>query len=240
MEMFQNYTEERPPEWIPPEVAPILKKMRAMKVNIIVISDTVILYSPILDEEVSCPQHGVFAVLASMANTFFAALAAGKSCRGGIELGTAIVHDEGDIYGYALYEAHRLESKVAEYPRIVVGNELRNFLESSLSAPRVDILTNYSALTSQVCLELFGKDNDGELILDYLGPSYKKYCFKENDSTLAMFPEAYRFIEESIKTFEKGNISKDREILDKYKKLKCYFDKNISVWQSGPTIMENP
>ena len=239
VELFKSYKGAPLPSWIPSEGEAILKKMKEMKVKIIVISDTVILYSPIRDDDVPCPQHGIFAVLASMANIFFSALAIEKPCRAGIELGTAIVHDEGDIYGYALYEAHRLESKVADYPRIVVGDELRNYLEFSRSAPRTDFLTHYSALTSQVCLELFGKDDDGEVILDYLGSSYKKYCFKESESTLAMFPESYRFIEECIKTFEKGKGIKDQEILKKYKKLKCYFEKNISVWQSEHTISEN-
>jgi hypothetical protein len=52
----------------------------------------------------------------------------GWPIRGGIELGLAMDIDNDDIYGPALARAYTLESKVAQYPRIVIGEELILYL----------------------------------------------------------------------------------------------------------------
>ena len=231
LNIFKNHKTPTLPG-IPPQAESILRSMKLMDVKLVFISDTVILYSPIFDDEIPCPQSGIFAVLSAMASTFFSSLAVGKPCRGGIELGPAIVLKEGDIYGYALYKAHELESKVADYPRIVVGDELINFLNVSMMVPQnIDPLLNYRATMSQVCLDLLGKDSDGKNIINYLGEGFKNYCFRETNSTQAMFPESYRFIEASMKTFENGTTDREKENMERYKKLKKYFDENSPRWK---------
>lgn len=58
-------------------------------------------------------------------------LAAGVPIRGSLDLNTAIVTSENDIYGSAALEAYRLECEVAQYPRIAVGANVVDFLRAT-------------------------------------------------------------------------------------------------------------
>ena len=46
----------------------------------------------------------------------------------GVEVGLGTELDNGEIYGPVLYKAYELERELPEYPRIVVGRELINYL----------------------------------------------------------------------------------------------------------------
>lgn len=229
LKLFSEDQTSLPPQF-PPEATAKLKEMKRMNVKSILISDTVILYTPIKDNDIPYPQSGIYAILSSMAIIFQSALGVEKPCRGAIELGWAISLEEGDLYGYALGKAYELESKIADYPRIVVGEELIKFLSTShqIVQPGIDPLLDYSVSMSKVCLELISKDDDGCYILDYMGEGFKKYCFSENESTSAMVPNSYQFIEKCIETFKKNENIK---LLKRYEKLKNYFDKNIHRWK---------
>lgn len=61
-------------------------------------------------------------------------MASKKAFRAGVEVGLGTELDNGEIYGPVLYKAYELESKVAEYPRIVVGKELINYLTTLVNA----------------------------------------------------------------------------------------------------------
>src|SRR3990172_5426363 len=89
-------------------------------------ADTFITYLALRTNGIKAPITGVFAALGASASTFLVSLAAEQVCRGGIEIGLAGEIQEGEIYGHALYEAYHLESEVAHYPRIVVGEGLIN------------------------------------------------------------------------------------------------------------------
>lgn len=59
-----------------------------------------------------------------VALTWLVSLAEGTPFRGGVELGYAVQMRENDIYGKALIDAYHLESRVAKWPRIAVGEKL--------------------------------------------------------------------------------------------------------------------
>ena len=63
----------------------------------------------------------VYRMLDVSAAVWLHAMSGGLPIRGGIELGFAIDVGDREVYGHALAEAVRLESKVAQYPRVVVG-----------------------------------------------------------------------------------------------------------------------
>jgi hypothetical protein len=79
------------------------------------------------------PIVAVYALLQSCAGVFLACLSQGFICRGGIEVGIAGEFFQNEIYGPALYQAHRLESVEAQYPRIVVGLELYRFITTVIN-----------------------------------------------------------------------------------------------------------
>src|SRR5207249_12066685 len=78
----------------------------------------------------------------------------------------------GEIYGTALERAYLLECNVAQYPRIVIGEELWNYLNCVLRefGNRSDGLARAITAIAEKCIGLIAKDTDGQSILDYLGP----------------------------------------------------------------------
>ena len=63
-------------------------------------------------------------------NMWLLGLSKNHPIRGGIEIGTGIDIEPGEIYGQALEAAYYLESTVARLPRIVVGPKCVEFLEA--------------------------------------------------------------------------------------------------------------
>ena len=66
----------------------------------------------------------VFSALSAAAVVMLMSLASKHPLRGGIDVGLAAEIGPQEIYGTALESAHVLESQIAGYPRIVIGNEL--------------------------------------------------------------------------------------------------------------------
>jgi len=105
-------------------------------------------------------------------------LAEKKAFRAGLDVGIATELKNGEVYGPALFKAYKLESEVAQYPRIVLGNELINYLENlSRKNPQFpdqneeDI--EVCKIMADSCLKMIVKDLDGYLILDYLGEEFR-------------------------------------------------------------------
>ena len=91
--------------------------------------------------------------------------------RGGLELGIAIDVGEREVYGHALAEAVRLESKVAQYPRIVVGEGLLSLLNDAVdTAAQRSAGEAYMANSlGELCWKCLTKDEDGQLVVDIAG-----------------------------------------------------------------------
>ena len=207
-----------------------LYKMKMAKVQTHVISDTVILSAPLYDEDIKCPSSGIFQILGSVASTFLLSLALSKkACRGGIEIGPSIEMGQGDIYGYALFEAHRLESEVAEYPRIVIGNDLVQYLSSAKTSGRSGVYGRFDRAMSAICIdELISRDSDNKYVLDYLGEGFKKHIGSEEATKINVL-QAYEFVNKELYKFREED--KEAKLADKYSRLKEYFDKNNARWK---------
>jgi hypothetical protein len=74
----------------------------------------------------------VFSALSAAATMMLTSLASKHALRGGVDVGLAAELPTGEIYGTALERAYLLECNVAQYPRIVIGDELWNYLNSVL------------------------------------------------------------------------------------------------------------
>jgi hypothetical protein len=145
-------------------------------------------------------------------------------------LGLAFNIDDGEIYGPALARAYTLESKVAHYPRIVVGAELVRYLNAVASSPMTTVEEQINATTAQSCLKLLTEDDDGQAILDYLGDE-----FKDNLQAVPLTPEvvqmAYNFVmSESIKY----QTEKNSKLGFRYTLLRNYFEARIQKWEIEP------
>ncbi|MBI3804421.1 MAG: hypothetical protein HY282_11740 [Nitrospirae bacterium] len=237
---FEKFFSEKvkstiPMEMIPEEHRQMFIEARKTEVKFQGFSDTIVVYVSLNDETIKAPINGVFAALAACASTFLISLAIGHVCRGGIEIGWASEFYEGEIYGSALLDAYHLESEVAQYPRIVIGDQVINYLMSMKRAEGSDPLTKIGSQMADFCLSLFARDVDGNLILDYLGEGFKKHMapngfvgdFKDIPK------KAYKFAEKEL---EKWREARNTKLSIRYNLLLNYLNARLPLWEdnNGP------
>jgi len=93
-------------------------------------SDGVLLACPLMPErDHAVPVFGVYDILFTCAGLMLIQLASGNPIRGSVDVGTG-VEAEGELFGAALVKAYQLESEVAKFPRLAVGDALVAYLQS--------------------------------------------------------------------------------------------------------------
>ncbi len=112
-----------------------MNRFRNPNLNKQLFSDSIIYYASLENTSQRFAITNVQALLAGCASSILSTLSIGLACRGGIEAGIAGDVFKNEIYGPALYQAYRLESEVAKYPRIVVGSELRSYIDFESKIP---------------------------------------------------------------------------------------------------------
>jgi hypothetical protein len=147
----------------------LLKKFRSTPISYRHFSDSLIVYIPLRDDIGKFQCRAIYGVLTATAATFLACLVHSSTIRGGIDLGLAMDIGKGEIYGPALARAYNLESRVAQYPRIVIGEELARYLQAVARQEVLTIEDKANADLAVKSLKLFVVDDDGCTILDSWG-----------------------------------------------------------------------
>lgn len=227
---FDAYTEEREPlVKVPPEKMDQFKAMRKSNLKHQRFSDCIQAYVCLhADKYHSNAANGVFGVLLASGGMLILSLAMKKAFRAGIEVGLGTELGNGEIYGPVLYKAYKLENKIAEYPRIVIGQELLNYLKALADKrPQLPEQTSEDLelckAVAKSCLKMVVRDLDGVPILDYLG-EYFLQCINQNAEQAKKFEEvfsqAFQFIEsEYLKKRQAG----DKKLALRYYLLLNYF-----------------
>lgn len=129
----------------------------------------------------------------------------GILCRGGITKGK-IYHNKDLVFGPGMNDAYILESKAANYPRIILSEEI------------IKLAIKYKAAhhrkdqEQRMMEDFLGKDSDGMYYIDYVGKAQG-----EMDDPEADYPMYLQKISEIIK---KGINNKKPDIQVKYNWLK--------------------
>lgn len=187
-------------------------------------SDSLIIHIPISNDMGKFQCHSIYGVLAATAVTFLSCLVHSWAIRGGIEIGLAMDIEEGDVYGPALSRAYGLESRVAQYPRIVIGEELIKYLQLVAGQKATTDEEKANALLANRSLGMFAVDDDGHTFLDWLGNEIKGPFRKRKELVLA----AYNFIiQESIKHKEARN----SKLGFRYTLLRDYVESRLPNWE---------
>ncbi len=154
-------------------------------------------------------------------------LASGIAGRGAIEVAVGCNAMPNELYGPALSRVYEMESRRAKSPRILVGEGMFGFLsalERSAGHEPIDQIAKEHAkrLIHMVC-----RDEDGEQILDYLGPLMAEFGrstpilrLSEMVSRIAVFAAAER---ERLATYPK--------IASRYGDLLKYCEKSRAHWK---------
>ena len=157
----------------------------------------------------------VYRMLEASAEVWLLAMRDDLPIRGGIEMGIAIDVGEREVYGHALAEALRLESKVAQYPRIAVGEKLIFLLNDAVdfAAERSGEEAGLAEILGGLCWRLLDKDEDGQLVVNVASGSVAGRMREHRSDVLAA---VMRNVEAQLKRHECAG---DSELVRRYQWL---------------------
>ena len=146
-------------------------------------------------------------------------LAAKAPMRGGSDIAWGVELYPNELYGPAVANAYALESACAEYPRIVVGEEVDRYLLAVTREPGNDIPLEVARQFATRCPRMLSRDEQGVLFLDYLSS-----CFEESVTSTQIEPlwkSAREFIDSELTAHM---TSGDEKLAARYRRLAGYFD----------------
>jgi hypothetical protein len=208
-----------------PEQQKLLLQVKSNPLKSHMFSDSVVLFLSLSDDVNKTPVEGVYSVLASAATTFLFMLAGGHAIRGGIDVGVGIELSDDELYGAALSRAYKLENRIAQYPRIILGDELITYIQSKRSTTKGDFFSKANKITADLCADLVAIDTDGLPFLDYLGNGFKQHVAK--DSIYDIVEKAYDFV---MKESARCHDLRDSKLAFRYSLLRNYFQARLHIW----------
>jgi hypothetical protein len=210
---------------VPKEHQQELQKLKKIGLKFQRFSDGLVVYQSLFGDPRPEVINGLYGLIATCGSMCLIGLNRGTPIRAGIDVAWGLELNDNELYGCVLAKAYELESETAKYPRIVLGEHVRTYLNLSRKVPGCDVFSTYTRDTASACLELLGQDSDGAIIVDYLGSGFRKYI----GSTLeaADYQRAYSYIEGQI---EHWKVAQEKELQQRYGMLKQYFDRNRSKW----------
>ena len=173
------------------------------------------------------PVVTVFSALSAAAIVMLTSLASKHPLRGGIDVGLATEIGPEEIYGTALERAYLLEHEVAQYPRIVIGEGLWNYLSAALTQFGTSKTPIAKAITAiiQKIIGLIVTDEDGKRILDYLGPVVVENSAPEHKE-YRVYPASAFLLAEQDRLVAQGNA----KLIERYASFRTYFESRLSLW----------
>lgn len=226
---------------IPEQAKLFLKKLREHPITYRNFADSVIVHIRLKGDEMQYAGRAIYGVIAAAAVTFNDCMAMGVPIRGGIDLGFALNIGPDEIYGPALASAYHLESKVAAYPRVIVGNTLALYLQELSDSKSGTDVENGNSLLANKSLALMTRDDDGNMIVDHLG-DYIRNILQKNTDMANVVSKAYGFASSEHEKYKIarneaesiGNVEAIKRctlLADRYELLTNYFKKHLPSWR---------
>jgi hypothetical protein len=194
------------------------------------IGDSIIMEISFLGDEDGCASMiGVYGCIASCCFLHLVGLSTKCPIRGGIDMGLGInISERGDpeVYGPVLGNAYNLESKLADYPRILVSNELIGYLEQTAGLPQTTPLGKLANYLAAECKQFITIDTDGKPMLDFLGQ--KMATLSTLEERQYQFSRINECIAEQKQMAQSEN---DSQLLIRYDRLAAYVEKRSALWK---------
>ena len=171
------------------------------------------------DTSVNCPTSAVFSLFGLAGSLCHLGLASSTPIRGAIDLAWGVELHKGELYGAAVARAYELESEIAQYPRIVVGEEVMKYIGYQRQNPGQDTISLVNRTFADLAFSLLAKDADGIWIVDYLG---SPFCNAVSGHTQHdLYQPARDFVVAQLKIHSEAN---DQKLAPRYESLLKYFD----------------
>lgn len=217
-EFFESYTKNEYPA--PFKAIPEFKKSHNSEIKFQHFSDGLVIYVPLRTNDSYSPAKSVYGALIACGMLCLLGLAKKKPVRIGVSIGIAAELNKNEIYGSAVADAYELESFVAQYPRVVVSEEVVNYLLSYAQAncEQNDFVCQMIKKTADSCLKIIARDFDGRAIISYLNDFFRNHLMHGADDQV--FSDAISFVEDELEKFQKAQ---DSKLAFRYAILHGYF-----------------
>ena len=201
-------------------------------------SDTYIVAAPVLHDgaKVSAVVSEIYRTMVAASFMWLASMGAGHPLRGGIEIGLAVdIGPAGqptrEVYGPALVEAYHLESRIAGYPRIMVGKGCIEFLRAAAHDSRQltgDIEHRAAAKHAKTCLRMLCEVQEEHAMLDSLGDDFLEAA---KHTTGLRGDISQRAHDQVVAQLRQAKSKKDCKLTRRYETLLQYFRDNAAKWR---------
>jgi hypothetical protein len=169
----------------------------------------------------------VYGTIAACSMLPFIALSIGRPVRGGIDVGLGLEITPDEVYGPALERAHYLESRLADYPCVLVGDELWNYLSWVEAQVATVPIGRVAVALASKSKEFITTDADGRRMLDFLGQRIVENI-PANDR-LELMKRVADYIGEQEQT---AQAKKNEKFISRYRKLRAYYDSRSALWSA--------
>lgn len=196
-------------------------------------SDGMMIYLSLADIEQRSPVAAIFFLFGACASVLLGSLGSETPIRGGIDIGTGMVINENELYGPVMARAYALESEVAQYPRIVVGDRCVQYLKLTQNSQEAGFKAEFERRMAAVCLDLLMVDIDGFTAIDFLGAGFKQHiAFGLDPAAVSM---AHKFIIQQLELHRKNRNTK---LSFRYSQLLNYFEAKMGNWLGDKESVE--
>lgn len=189
------------------------------------LSDTFVFDAPLENTHGDFTPTPLYRMLGASAMAMLCSLAGSVALRGAITVGVGTRLDNGTFYGPALAEAHRLETEIADYPRVILSNTAIAAASRKGRFSTDEATERLLQQAAVLCREFLCGDDDGRIMVDFLGKHMRSLC----DSDHATFVEqAYRFVNDEYRRWaqQKGQ----ERLAGRYHRLRAYMETRLSHW----------
>jgi len=226
---FDAFTEHSAAPYLPEPLRSAFEQYTAMEIRFQAFSDGLFIYVPLAVDKIPVPVRGILGLFAACGMASLIGLAAGRPVRGGIEVGWGVEYAPNELYGSAVSRSYDLESKVARYPRFVIGEQLAEYINAIKLNPAEGIPAEMGRAFAAYCQRMLTTDNDGYPIVDYLGSAFREVV--GNGITRDTVEKAYDFVVHQLLQWKK---QKNTKLAFRHSLLRDYFHARLPDWGITP------
>jgi len=205
---------------LPPEQQKIFADLHRGELKTQRFSDGLVVFAALADGQDRSPINSVFALLTAAGSLAFTQLAAGYPVRVGIDIGWGVEMEPGEIYGAAMAHAYELESQVAQWPRVVVGTDLIQYLRTMAADRNQTPSAQFRRMIAGKCLNRLAVDIDGLHIVDFAGEALRENADPADiEDIKRALVEADRFVDRQLQHW---NACGNAKLVHRYNCLRQY------------------
>lgn len=182
-------------------------------------SDGLMAFSCLGDEQVRCHMNGIYSLFCMAGSLCFIGLGSRAPVRGAIEIAWGVEIKSGELYGPAVARAYELESTVAQFPRVVIGESAVNYLRLQAESTSKGMYADMDRNLARLCLDMIVVGPDKQPMLNYLGGAFRAAVAQ--DLHASMYSDAHSYVIEQLDTHRASGCAK---LISRYEILLDYFN----------------